>query len=285
MNTLTDAQKKSLCDLYVRHVKTSWINMLIKRYLNQINDTQLGSRLCDVYINTKSSDYGIYWLRFGSIKLLINPDLADKELESGTMLLCSHNNNDITMTNIAYIEVTKSAALFSRTLMEYILIDVFKHVPGDELFSICDNLTIHLPYRFNPDNPEPKAITLHPARSPGKQNERKVHRYVLADISERFKVSTFGSGTIKPKRDITIDCDIRLLDWFIDGIYKGKLDLNLIRKKQRKYAYKMLGETMVCTSQELGDKMSIHLGLVDLNQNPDVPVTDYNYYDSDSDSD
>ncbi|QKE50168.1 hypothetical protein F-VV10_0048 [Faustovirus] len=280
INNLTDVQKGAICALYCRYVKTSWLNIFVQYHLGRLQIAQVDSRLRSAYGNVHGSEYGYHWVRFGAIRVLFLPKLADEVLESGTMIACGDSNAN-QIRDIAYHELTRMAATQQRYLLEYIVVETFKHTPGDELFGICDDLKIHLPYRYNINNPEPRTITLVPLRNPGKANERKVHKFVVADASERFRTTVYGSGQIKAKNTIEIDCDTRLLRWFIDGLYAGVLDLNLIRRRQRKYAYKMLDETLVCTSQELGDKMAIHFGLVDIAE--DAPTQ--NYFDNDSDSD
>lgn len=280
INTLTDAQKTAICELYSRHVKPNWLNLFTRVTTETITFQQLDASLQRAYSNTKKSEYGLHWLKLGSYRVTLDTRFADMVFEHDTII--SHGDSNVNRMQLStYSEITRTAAFDQRTLLEYIMKETFKHVPGDELFSICDDMKINLLYKYNWDNPEPRTITLIPLRSPGRANERKVHRHVLADISKRFATTIYGSGQLKPKNTITINCDIRLLDWFIDGIYKGVLDLNLIRKKQRKYAYQMLNETMVCTPQELGDKMAIHFGLIDIDENT-APQTNY-FNDSDSD--
>ncbi|AIB51755.1 hypothetical protein E24_00048 [Faustovirus] len=285
MDALTTEQKQALCGLYCSWVKTSWLNLIVQRYNQEIDDTGLGGRLHHVYDNYVNSQASIYNIKLDRYRIILDPTLAHRELDGPTMILCAEVYASPSMKYKTYLELTIVGVANCEDMLKHVLVETFKHAPSDELFAICDNLVIRLPYRFNPDNPEVRTITLAPTRTPGKENYRKVHKFVLADVSKRLEASVYGSGKLKTTVHIPIDCNKYTLDWFISGIYSGELDLSKIKKKQRRNAYQLLDNMMICTKQDLGDKMAIHFGLVDIPPNDDVVNPPRRYYDSDSDSD
>ncbi|QJX72314.1 hypothetical protein F-S17_0048 [Faustovirus] len=283
--TLTGDIKRSFCRLYARYVKPSWINLMAQRHFGTITDAQLDPRLVTVYASYKGGEYGFHWVRFGSVRMLLEPALCDRVLDSGTGIICSDTRarHDAPVAEISHSDITEIAVLQSQKLLEYVVSQVLKTAPGEELFGICETFSINLDYIYNKNCLEPKTITLVPLKSPGSQHERKVHKYVLANASERFRTTIYGSGQIKPKNKINVDCTAKILDWFIDGLYNGVLNLSKIRKAQRKQAFRMLNESMVSTVVDFGKHLARALNIKDATANSQ---TEQNYFDSnDSDSD
>lgn len=279
--TLTVEQKQSFAKVYARFAKPSWLNLITMRNTQALTAANLDPRLRRVYDENVSSEYGFHWIRFGAVRVLINPLFATCEFAPDTIILCADNSQPVqTMVNLTYETLTTRAIANDRRLCEYVILQTFAHAPDVEIFAILDNFYIESKYRYNVDNPEPRAITLRPLRSRGRQYERKVHKFVLADASERFRTTIYGSGTIKAKSTINIDCNVKLLDWFINGLYTGRWDLSLIRPKQRRHAYRVLNETMVCTPSDLGADLTRSFGIKPLDQPPSTPAQ--TYFDSDS---
>jgi hypothetical protein len=287
MESLTDAQKDSICELYCRYVEPSWLNLVTLKSSDLITMTALGDRLAYFYAQQTSSS-PVTTVRTGNCRVVLDPEMATKKFTSDTRLLCAEVYIEPPMVYKTYLEITQTGAKNYIELLQHILTETFKAAPGGEIFAICDNLVINLPYRYNPENPEPRMVTLAPSRSPGKENYRKVHKFVLIDVSPRFEKSICGSGKLKSNTHITLDCNKYTLDWFIDGIYRGILDLSKIKKRQRRNAYSLLDSTMVCTHQDIGGHMATYFKLNVVTATAVAPSfyeSDDSDIDIDSDSD